>query len=276
MRSCPEDKVLNPATNRCVKRDGRIGKKIIADTYMRDALQSPIPEPKPIKSSKGKALRRNPRVIKSSDSDVVTNPWEDCNNDYDPIIMEKFSDMSPDDQKRLIKLGNDKKKNCYHLDSIFGVYKEAVLSNKSPKDPMNPSHILTDKEIMQINRLKKLQDPKYTKPIFKPPSPYPQGYTLDISEVGDFYRVRVMFRNRTKHDLGYIPAWVELAHTHSADNTSFVLLANIRELWDQRLLMENIETRCRIQNLGKPIGYWHENWVNKFVTLSSEVRDLLP
>ena len=35
MKSCPEDKILNPITNRCVKKDGAIGKKLV------DAVQQP-------------------------------------------------------------------------------------------------------------------------------------------------------------------------------------------------------------------------------------------
>jgi hypothetical protein len=32
LKDCPSDKILNPLTNRCVKRDGKIGKKIADNT----------------------------------------------------------------------------------------------------------------------------------------------------------------------------------------------------------------------------------------------------
>lgn len=38
MPPCPPDKVLNPKTNRCVKKDGAIGKKLLKNTKNLKAL----------------------------------------------------------------------------------------------------------------------------------------------------------------------------------------------------------------------------------------------
>ena len=60
-KPCPEGQIRNPATNRCVKIDGAIGKKIIAEMKAKDKKQKskskspPKEEPKPKQKSKSKS-----------------------------------------------------------------------------------------------------------------------------------------------------------------------------------------------------------------------------
>ena len=44
MKKCPDGKILNPATNRCVKKDGKIGKKLLAQAAKKSVAKKPAPK----------------------------------------------------------------------------------------------------------------------------------------------------------------------------------------------------------------------------------------
>lgn len=261
---CPAGKILNPETGRYVKKDGKIGKALLKNLASIEDIIDNIPIPKTISRSK---------------SGILQDLQSTCNNDTDPITLDKFIDMSLEDLETLVKIGNGDKKNCYTLDNIYQVYKLAVLSNKHPKDPMDPSHILTEAEIEDINYKMKTKDINYEPPKYEAPRPYPNGYELVIDldpRMGNMFRIKINFRRRMKHDLGYIPAWIETHHTGSADYTSAVLISNIRELWDKRLLTDNIETSGCCAFLKKTLGYWQSpQWKRRFIDMCEQVKELL-
>jgi len=255
---CPPGKIINPATGRCVKIDGKIGKAVLAAAAAKEK-KSPKKEESP-KTKKERILKE----IKDK-----------CNNDADPISMDNFEDLSIEELENLVYVGNDKKKNCYLLDNIYEVYKVAILSKKKPKDPMDPSHELTDSEIADINKKMKNKDSNYLPPKYETPRPYPKGYELaiDLSPLyANYFTIRVMNRNVIKHDLGIIPAWIETHHTGSADYTSGVLISNIRELWDKRLLMDTVDSCCNV-TLRRNYIYWQgKTWRQRFIDMCEEVK----
>lgn len=274
-KSCPPGKILNPVTGRCVKVDGKIGKALLAAANKEKEKQK---VKSPVKSSE---LQPVPKVVKPAESPkskkekLLAELQLRCNNDADPISMENFEDMSLDDLENLVYIGFGDKKNCYLLDNIYEVYKTSILSKKIPKDPMDPSHELTDKEINEINAKMTAKNPKHVAPKYELPKPYPKGYELaiDLSPIyGNYFTIKVMKGYVVKHDLGLLPAWVETNHTGSADYTSGVLISNIRELWDKRLLMDNIETCCNVA-LRRNFAYWQgKQWKQRFIETCEEVK----
>jgi hypothetical protein len=241
VKECPPGKIRNPSTGRCVNIDGKIGKAIT-----KKKVQDP-------KTECLKALK------------------DTCNNDADPISMESFADIDLDQLKSVVMIGTGKKRNCYLLGNIYQVYKTAIESNKPVKDPMDPSHVLTNDEIADINKKMKKHDPKYKPPKYVSPREHPAGYTLEINVVSDLFSILVKRGARLIRDFGVVPAWVETHHTGSADNTSGVLVANIRELWDRRLLTTDDRTL-----LGYNAAYWRgATWRAKFIALCNQVRDRL-
>lgn len=286
MKQCPPGKVLNPKTKRCVKANGAVGKKLTEESPKKTCPEDKILNPKTNRcvnknGALGKKLAQEkksaPKVL--SKTVLLEDLKKTCNNDSDPISMDDFNDMTLEQLKSLVKIGKHAKKNCYVLENIYEVYKTAILSKKNPKDPMDPDHILTDDEINDINTKMKLNDPNYKLPVYISPKPYPNGYDLNIELIQlygiDMFRIRVMFRNRIKHDLGLLPAWIEAHHSGSSDVTSGVIITNIRELWDKKLLMDNVETCCNVP-LKRDFQYWQgHTWKSRFIDLSQKINDLL-
>ena len=236
------EKIYNPATKRYVKIDGKIGRKLVAE---KDTL---------IKS------------IKSQ-----------CHNDADPITMDNFDDVSLQQLQNMVKIGKGNKKHCYLLESIYEHYKTAVMSRKTVKDPMDPSHELTMEEISDINKKMKAIDSKYKPPVYESPKPYSQGLDLVIEispRNNSYFSIRVTKNNRLKFDLGVVPGWVETSHTGSADYTSGVLLSNLRELWERRLFL-NERLACSV-TLNRYFSYWTgSHWRTRFIALCEQVKALL-
>ena len=70
-KPCPDGQIRNPATKRCVKIDGAIGKKIIAEIKAKEKKQksksqSPKEEPKPKKKSSSKSPKEKKGDLKKS------------------------------------------------------------------------------------------------------------------------------------------------------------------------------------------------------------------
>lgn len=251
----PEGKILNPATGRYVLKTGKIGKNLIAAALAEAAAPSKSPKSKLLDELKLK-----------------------CHNDADPITMENFEDMTVEELNNLVLIGEGEKKNCYILENIYQVYKTAVETKKPVKDPMDPSYELSDAEIKMINKMMKAKDAKYKPPKYVSPKPYPKGYELSIDYspmYQGYFTIKVMKNTQVKFDLGLIPGWVEVNHTKSADYTTGVLLANIRELWEKKKFMDGVSHCCSV-NLRRNYSYWQgAGWKQRFIDLCNQVKNVL-
>lgn len=158
-----------------------------------------------------------------------------CNNLNDPITLEDFK---KEDTKNIVMIGKDTgKKNCYTVESINQVYEKAILSNKIPKDPMNPAHVLTREEIQNIQRLMKKKNIKYIPPVYKVATPYP-GYQLVFRNLPGYAYIEIYHNNNTNpFSLGLIPTDIEVADSGSTDVSSAVLIYNLTVLWENRELV---------------------------------------
>ena len=65
MSKCPADKVVNPKTGRCVKKDGTIGKKIVAKTPARKVSRESDKKPKRLTTPPKKSKQEMSDSIKS-------------------------------------------------------------------------------------------------------------------------------------------------------------------------------------------------------------------
>lgn len=266
-KSCPPGKIFNPVSQRFVKVTGSIGKKLIAERK-RQASEDLTNE------------SNHHRTLTPPDKDILLEKiLQMSNNDYEPILLENFSDMSAEDLAYIVHIGTGVKKNCYHVDTIYRIYENAIMSKTDAKDPMNPSYILNDSDIYEINRVMTLKDPSHKPPLYVEPRAYPRGWNLHIqaknNPIGVFFHVKVRKNGVTKFDLGYIPGWVEVEHTGSADYTTGVLLANIRDLWDaNKLLSDDLKTS--LVEVGYHPFYWMEQqYIQKFIDLCEVVKALL-
>ena len=247
-KSTPPGKILNPATNRYVKIDGKVGKAVLA----------------------AQLAKKLENVVIDKRKQLLEYLQTKCNNDIEPISLEPFADMSEQELESLVFIGNGAKKNCYLLENIYEIYKRAVETNKQARDPMDSNHVISPAEIAMINAKMKKQNAAYSPPKFVPPPPPKYKLEIELSAVyQNYFTIKVTRQNGSvKHDLGFVPGWVEGHHTGSVDYTSGVLLVNIRQLWDQGRLLENLSL------FKKTFGYWQgHTWKNKFITLCQQVSE---
>jgi hypothetical protein len=278
MANTPPGKIRNPDTGRYVKIDGVIGKRVLAAAAAAAAaaamaavaIKSKTPSP---------PKSRSPPETSSVKRLILKELKDKCNNDSDPISLDDFDKLSIKQLNNLVLIGTKAKKNCYILENIYELYKSAIKSNKAPKDPMDPSHELTNAEINEINNKMKKIDPSYTPPVYVPYVPYPNGFTLNIElspAYENYFTIKVMRNNRVIKDLGVVPGWVDTHHTGSADFTSGVLLANLQNIWESRkFLTDGICSPLIVNILSKSHNYFQSDWKRKFITLCEKIKEIL-
>lgn len=278
-RACPPNQVRNPASGRCVSRSGDIGRRVRSAA---GNVLTPRPERRRIPPARAPAavpavIARSPAVALRPATPVATptmnNLENQCLNDGDPVILEDFKNMNANSLRSIVKIGPGPKKHCFLLDSIFQVYKTAVLDNLPVKNPLNPSYILTAADINMIDRMMLARDPSY-RPPQRTMMNY-RGYELDITPDGNYFRLRIMRRGTMAMDLGYIPGDIETRNTGSADTTSAAMIAALRELWDQRRMLRTVEPLRVVGmiHLRKAKDFWRgADRLNKFRELMGEIR----
>ena len=259
-KECPPGKIVNPATGRCVKTDGKIGKNLAA-------AAAPAPKKKV-----------TPKKKKDDKQAILEKIKTMCNNDYDPISMDYFSDMTVEQLKSLVFIGSESKKNCYFLDNIYELYKNAVIEKKQAKDPMNPKYILTKAEIKDINAKMKMRDPTYSPPKLLRKK-YLKKYFLSIEtseQYPDYYSIEVITRldNEVQFDLGIVPAWITINDTQNDQYTSAVLINNLKTIWEKNKFMNSVTKCCNI-TLRKKFNYWKKDPIPKFIELCDQVNSQL-
>lgn len=71
-KQCDDDKILNPITNRCVKRDGVIGKKFLAAMQLKpETPKQESPKPETPKSVKSQSPKHETPLIKLSNKEIT-------------------------------------------------------------------------------------------------------------------------------------------------------------------------------------------------------------
>lgn len=101
-----------------------------------------------------------------------------CSDTFDPISMDDFNDLSSNELNKVVAIGSGKKKHCYLLDNIMNHVQTNIEKKYSPKDPLNPSHVLTEQELNTIYSLKEQSDPNFKRP--KPKEKTQETNPLDL------------------------------------------------------------------------------------------------
>lgn len=219
----------------------------------------------------GRYVNENGTIGKIIKKQILSDLQTTCNNMSDPISLDDFSDIGINSLQKIIYIGEGPKKNAYLLENIYQVYKNAVLENKLPTDPMNRSYTFSYEEIESINDMMRLYNKDYKPPVYIDAN---SNYELDINfsiRYPNYFHVIIKQDNIKIYDLGLIPAWYEPYETGSTDNTSAVLISNIRHLWDVGKL-QNEDVRLL---LGHSIGYWRTYRTQKvrFLELCEDIRN---
>ena len=180
-RECPPDKILNPATNKCVKRTGAIGRRLVG--CAPDEILNPVTG-RCVKrnGTVGRRLLRNMNnpagggaVAPAANGNRMTKPellqliHELCYNEEDPITMESFEEMTVEQLRTIVRLLDDggvdffskraqmlppgvhQKSHCMLLASIKSWLESELrrFPNRMPKHPVTNLPLLRS----HVNRI---------------------------------------------------------------------------------------------------------------------------
>ena len=73
---------------------------------------------------------------------------ETTNSLIEPVTLENFEDMSEDDLKGLILIGNERVRHAYRPESLYFQY--AARRGRNLRDPLNPSYELTSEDLEKV------------------------------------------------------------------------------------------------------------------------------
>ena len=222
-----QDKTKNPRTQRHIKEHGPTY-ELLVEACKNVKL---LPKQSDMDSHKKKKSKSSPLR-----SPVIPG----CKNEQDPITLEPFAEMSKDERKSLVSIGKDGNKHCMLLSSAYMIYENAIKNNKQPRDPYNPKHVFTDKEVKDILRKMKHKYEKFVAPVYAP-FVVPNGIELRFlpDVIGRFYKIAVLMDNDIIYDLGWLPTNIEPDDTGSTDYSTAVVMTNIRELWENGKLFNS-------------------------------------
>ncbi len=205
-----------------------------------------------------------------------------CSEMLDAITYEEFETFRKKKLQLVVAIGPEKgPKHCYYVKSLHNLWADAVQQNKAFKDPLDPSHRVSDREKDEIYKKMRYVDPQYKRPERQ--MDIDPRLTMKIEEkpsAPHYYHITVVFRLgqvAMGWDLGYIPADIDQDISGSLDMTSTAMAGKIYQLFNKgRIFKRNfipIDGRCCRIHLWKTVAYWGsgEERLRKFRTLMEEI-----
>tara|TARA_B100000674_G_scaffold253519_1_gene209117 strand:+ start:4735 stop:6231 length:1497 start_codon:yes stop_codon:yes gene_type:complete len=231
-----------------------------------------------------------------------------CTDDYDGITYESISDWDDEDLEDVVLIGPDGHKRCYIFENIYKWYSQLLSEGKSPRDPINPDHIITENEAAFMKKImtkraqkkgEKYESPKLKKIeldenavqfiIQDPPKYYrPRRSTVPnarnyLHTEYPFYEIYINITNRSgitrKIHVGYVPAGIDSHHTGDSYTSSYSIVGNLRKLWEIRKLLTvhnpASSVQCCTIDIIKTIDEWYNSDgtinMDKFKKLSADI-----
>jgi hypothetical protein len=200
---------------------------------------------------------------------------DECYNPEDPATLEAFADMDLADLRNVVRVGAGRKKHCMQLESAFMMYKIARNAGLDPKNPLDPSHRLTNAELANVNARMLHRNATYRAPVRDPGVRDPSMNLVVEDGGGGFYKLGLERGGREVINLGFIPD-VSTENTGSSADTTAVLIAKLDQmLRDGRLLVRERDGRygCCTIHLNKRKSHWATDRLGKFHNMMREIRD---
>ncbi len=237
-------------------------------------------------NSANRSLSRSPNSLpplpKKTRQAILDELKEACIDMRDMISLDEFEDMKKKKLQLIVRIGPKNKEGqqrCYYVKNIYDYINSSVKQGLVPKDPISKAK-LTDIEVNEVILPKMRHINRNAKISAVKKKEYPR-VELIIRTVEDpisrlpFYELRLKRRIGGmlvwEKMVGYIPGYVS---TNSADVNSSVVIAKVRELFDNGRLMNETGLWPRV-HLNKPIAFWNgPNVVQKLVFMMDELNSL--
>ncbi len=79
---------------------------------------------------------------------IIKDLIDKTNSSIESVTLESFEDMSEDELRSLILIGNGKVKHAYRPDTLY--YQYVARRGNRISDPLDPSYILTDEDMRRV------------------------------------------------------------------------------------------------------------------------------
>lgn len=237
-------------------------------------------------NSDNRSVSRSPNSLpplsKKSRQAILDELREACIDMRDMISLDEFEDMKKKKLQLVVKIGPKNKEGqqrCYYVKNIYDYINSSVKQGLVPKDPISKAKI-TDAELNEVILPKMRYINRKAKISMVQKKEYPR-VTLIIKTVNDPVSLLPYYELKLRRHIGamlvwektvgYIPGYVSTA---SADVNSTVVIAKIRELFDNGRLMNETGLWPRV-HLNKSIAFWKgPNVVQKLVFMMDELNTL--
>jgi hypothetical protein len=184
-----------------------------------------------------------------------------CKNGIDPVTMEKLVELPEDDLKRIIRLGESKKKAyCLKAESAMRLYETAALDGKEAQNPFI-TDVFTQDEIARILRIMKR---KQVNPRMQ--------HTFKLRLIPEtfkhiaFWRIVVVVSLKDQEydafEIGYAPAELGVKEMKSESLTSGALAIRLVDMFNKGMIVSTdngIFTITAPNVLRRTKHWWLEN-----------------
>lgn len=236
--------------NACVR--AKPAPEIVVNAAKEDALVQ-----KNTSSYKPKTIKKS-KVDKDNEKQQLLNKLKQiCTNDVDPITLEKFNDMSFENLKRIVMIGEQKTRHCLLADNAYELYKQAAQDGRNVSNPLNPSHKLTKNEVDKI--LKLTGKPRITK---KQPMSLKTIFIPVVLDRMSLHRVSVVAVGNTNgeyelYNMGFIPADINTNTSKNTSATTSAIMNKLSNLVKQgKIIDSNATVSDQASTLRKGSDYW--------------------
>lgn len=225
--------------------------------------------------------------------EILEDVLRHSKEERDMITLRDFKDMKKKDLQTVVRIGpktGENRQNTYSVVSIYKQIHNQVKSGLAPKDPLNPAHIITNDEMVDIHakiqyyrrgapRPDSMHQYRYPKVevIFDETGKWPtiSGGTFNFPGLYSIL-IRHTIGTQSKDTYWGTIKYIDSAETGEPDLNTGSILETIRKLHDQGRLLkkdyrQNILKFVARVHINKSPTYWNEDAVRKLRLMKEEL-----
>lgn len=238
--------------------------------------------------------RQLPPLENKKRDEILEDVLRHSKEDRDMITLRAFKDMKKKDLQTVVRIGSktrDNRQNTYAVTSIYKQIHNQVKVGLAPKDPLNPAHIITNDEMIDIHekiqyyrrgapRPDSIHQYRYPKVevIFDEMGKWPSmtGGTMTNPGLYTIIIRHTVGTHSTDKYWGTIK-YIDSTETGEPDLNTGIIIEAIRKLHDEGRLLnkdysQNILRFVPRVHINKNPSYWNEDPVRKLRLMKEELE----